>query len=91
MNRKLAYFVSDVHLGLQVEDPADRERRFVDFLNGLSEDTGAVYLLGDIWDFWYACDLISSASSSAVNALGLVGVTVLIFVARGARMGIIFL
>ena len=53
MNRKLAYFVSDVHLGLQVEDPADRERRFVDFLNGLSEDTGAVYLLGDIWDFWY--------------------------------------
>ena len=53
MNRKLTYFVSDVHLGLQVDDPADRERRFVGFLNSLPENTGAVYLLGDIWDFWY--------------------------------------
>ncbi|MBO7192520.1 MAG: UDP-2,3-diacylglucosamine diphosphatase [Bacteroidales bacterium] len=47
------YFVSDVHLGLQVGYPADRERRFADFLNGLPADTDAVYLLGDIWDFWY--------------------------------------
>ena len=47
------YFVSDVHLGLQVADPADRERRFSGFLNSLPEDTEAVYLLGDIWDFWY--------------------------------------
>lgn len=47
------YFVSDVHLGLQVADPADRERRFSEFLRNLPEDTEAVYLLGDIWDFWY--------------------------------------
>lgn len=47
------YFVSDVHLGLQVGDPADRERRLADFLSGLPSDTEAVYLLGDIWDFWY--------------------------------------
>lgn len=47
------FFVSDVHLGLQVGDPAGRERRFSDFLRGLPEDTDAVYLLGDIWDFWY--------------------------------------
>ena len=47
------YFVSDVHLGLQVADPGGREARFVDFLRGLPEDTGALYLLGDIWDFWY--------------------------------------
>lgn len=47
------YFVSDVHLGLQVGDPAGRERRFADFLNGLPSDTESVYLLGDIWDFWY--------------------------------------
>lgn len=53
MSKKLTYFVSDVHLGLQVADPADREARFVDFLRGLPEDTGALYLLGDIWDFWY--------------------------------------
>lgn len=52
--RTLSYFVSDVHLGLQVEDPAGRERRFVDFLNSIPKDrTEALYLLGDIWDFWY--------------------------------------
>lgn len=47
------FFVSDVHLGLRVADPADRERRFADFLLTLPEDTESVYLLGDIWDFWY--------------------------------------
>ena len=49
----MKYFVSDVHLGLQVADPADRERRFVDFLLSLPKETEALYLLGDIWDFWY--------------------------------------
>ena len=53
MSNTRTYFVSDVHLGLQVADPAGRETRFVDFLRGLPEDTGALYLLGDIWDFWY--------------------------------------
>lgn len=53
MDRKLTYFVSDVHLGLQVNDPAGRERRFVDFLNSLPQETDALYLLGDVWDFWY--------------------------------------
>lgn len=53
MQQRLTYFVADVHLGLQVADPADRERRFADFLNSLPGNTEALYLLGDIWDFWY--------------------------------------
>ena len=53
MDKKRSYFVSDVHLGLQVADPAAREARFVDFLRSLPEDAAALYLLGDIWDFWY--------------------------------------
>ena len=54
MRRHLTYFVSDVHLGLQVSDPAGREARFVSFLKGIpAEETEALYLLGDIWDFWY--------------------------------------
>ncbi len=53
MDRKLTYFVSDVHLGLQVGDPSDRELRFAGFLRSLPEETDALYLLGDIWDFWY--------------------------------------
>ena len=54
MTRRLTYFVSDVHLGLQVQDPLKRERRFVEFLRGIpAAETEALYLLGDIWDFWY--------------------------------------
>jgi len=53
MEKNLTYFVSDVHLGLQVSDPADREARFVDFLRSLPKETAALYMLGDIWDFWY--------------------------------------
>ena len=54
MPRHLTYFVSDVHLGLQVQDPARREARFVEFLRSIpAEETEALYLLGDIWDFWY--------------------------------------
>lgn len=49
----LVYFVSDVHLGSAIGDPQDRERRFVDFLKKLPHNTSALYLLGDIWDFWY--------------------------------------
>ena len=53
-DRKLVYFVSDVHLGLDVNDPADREARFVSFLESIpKDDTLALYMLGDIWDFWY--------------------------------------
>ncbi len=52
--RTLTYFVSDVHLGLDVNDPADRETRFVRFLESIPKDrTKTLYMLGDIWDFWY--------------------------------------
>lgn len=54
MGRSKTYFTSDVHLGLQAFDPQDRERRFVAFLDSINnEETAALYLLGDIWDFWY--------------------------------------
>lgn len=49
----LYYFVSDVHLGLRVGSPEERERRFVRFLRALPPQTKALYLLGDIFDFWY--------------------------------------
>ena len=54
MPRNLTYFVSDVHLGLRVQGPADREARFVAFLKAIpAAETEALYMLGDIWDFWY--------------------------------------
>ncbi len=52
--RDLTYFVADTHLGLKVADPADRENRFVDFLRSIDPArTASLYLLGDIFDFWY--------------------------------------
>ena len=52
--RKLSYFVSDVHLGLRLPEAPERERRFVSFLRSIPvEETEALYMLGDIWDFWY--------------------------------------
>ena len=51
--RSLNYFVADVHLGLKSVDPEEREKRFTDFLKSVPRDAEALYLLGDIWDFWY--------------------------------------
>ena len=63
------YFVADVHLGLKVSDPAERERRFVDFLKGIPRGTTkALYLLGDIWDFWYEYRYVIPREGSRVTA-----------------------
>lgn len=51
--RSLVWFVADVHLGLATADPVERERRFVTFLKSVPRNSRALYLLGDIWDFWY--------------------------------------
>ncbi len=54
MERTLSYFVADVHLGLDVNDPRCREERFTSFLRSIPADrTENIFLLGDIWDFWY--------------------------------------
>ena len=47
------YFVSDVHLGLKIGDPGKRERAFVSWLHRVGQDAAALYLLGDIFDFWW--------------------------------------
>ncbi|MDR0371039.1 MAG: UDP-2,3-diacylglucosamine diphosphatase [Prevotellaceae bacterium] len=54
MQQKKVYFVSDAHLGSRmVENPDAHEKRIVDWLNRVKADTGAIYLLGDMFDFWY--------------------------------------
>ena len=69
--RKQVYFVADVHLGLKVGDPAEREARFLQFLGGIDPaKTRALYLLGDIWDFWYEYrDVIPHEGIRVVHAL----------------------
>ena len=46
------YFVSDLHLGAEADPGGVREKAFVDFLRSLPADAKALYLLGDIFDFW---------------------------------------
>ncbi len=45
------YFASDLHLGIR--DSRARERLFVRWLNTIQADATAIYLLGDLFDFWF--------------------------------------
>lgn len=49
------YFASDIHLGLNYrnQDPALRERRFVRWLRSIEDDCEGLFLVGDIFDFWF--------------------------------------
>jgi len=50
---KNIYFLSDAHLGsLAIPHPRMHERRLVRFLDNIKEKAAAVYLLGDMFDFW---------------------------------------
>ncbi|MFW5757737.1 MAG: UDP-2,3-diacylglucosamine diphosphatase [Bacteroidota bacterium] len=48
------YFVSDVHLGIpNAEKSLIRERKLVEWLEHVCKDASEIYLLGDIFDFWF--------------------------------------
>ena len=48
------YFASDIHLGAGGRECARRvESRFVEWLEMVGRDAEAIYLLGDIFDFWF--------------------------------------
>ena len=49
-----AYFLSDLHLGAPYfSDNKVAEKRVVDFLDSVKDDADAIFLLGDILDYWY--------------------------------------
>lgn len=51
---KPIYFISDVHLGsLAIDHRRMQERRLVRFLDEIKDKAGAVFMLGDMFDFWY--------------------------------------
>ncbi|MCD8103256.1 MAG: UDP-2,3-diacylglucosamine diphosphatase [Alistipes sp.] len=48
------YFAADVHLGLDAATTsAERERLFVRWLDEVSADADAIFLVGDVFDFWF--------------------------------------
>lgn len=49
-----SYFASDFHLGLAGgTDPLERERRVISWLDRVSADAASIWLLGDVFDFWW--------------------------------------
>ena len=48
------YFASDLHLGVpNREKSLVREKLFVQWLDEIKNDAEAIYLVGDIFDFWF--------------------------------------
>lgn len=48
------YFASDIHLGAPtVGNRRLQEKRFVNWLNSIRNQADAIYLLGDIFDYWF--------------------------------------
>lgn len=51
---KKIYFLSDFHLGAPNEQESRiREDRLVRFLNNAKQDAAAIFIVGDIFDFWF--------------------------------------
>ena len=51
MSKKI-YFISDAHLGAG-KDSKERERKLVRWLDFIKHDALAVYMMGDMIDFWF--------------------------------------
>jgi len=54
MSAKKIYFASDQHFGSpNAEKSLEREKLFVDWLDMVKKDAEAIFLLGDLFDFWF--------------------------------------
>ena len=54
MREPVYYFAADLHLGAPDYDTSRaRERHFVRWLDEIAADATALYLMGDVFDFWF--------------------------------------
>ena len=54
MKKEKIYFASDFHLGSpNYEESLKREKKIISWLNEIEIDAKKIYLLGDIFDFWF--------------------------------------
>lgn len=52
-NKKI-YFISDLHLGApNYQKSLARELKLISFLNTIQQDAQALFLVGDVFDFWF--------------------------------------
>lgn len=60
----MIYFLSDAHLGSRaIQDPTAHQDTLIAMLHSMAKDATAIYLLGDIFDFW--CEYFWKDSSKA--------------------------
>ncbi|MEO5944302.1 MAG: UDP-2,3-diacylglucosamine diphosphatase [Ferruginibacter sp.] len=56
---KNIYFLSDFHLGApDASTSLVREKRIIQFLNEIKDDAAAIFIVGDLFDFWYEYKLV---------------------------------
>ena len=49
----MIYFLSDAHLGSRaIDNPLAHQQTFIHMLRTMEQDATAIYMLGDIFDFW---------------------------------------
>ncbi len=54
MEKTKLYFASDFHLGIPDHDSSlKREKMLVDWLDRASKDATEIFLMGDVFDFWF--------------------------------------
>lgn len=53
-SHKKVYFASDQHLGAPTPEASfPREQKFIKWLEEIRHDAGVIFLLGDLFDFWF--------------------------------------
>ena len=53
-HNKKVYFASDQHFGAPTPELSfPREQKFVAWLDEVKDDAEAIFLLGDLFDFWF--------------------------------------
>jgi UDP-2,3-diacylglucosamine hydrolase len=57
--QKKTYFLSDFHLGAPTHgESLVREKRIVQFLNEIKTDAEQIFIVGDLFDFWFEYKLV---------------------------------
>lgn len=53
-NNQKVFFASDFHLGVpSLQESHERERKIIRWLESIQNEAKAIFLLGDIFDFWF--------------------------------------
>lgn len=56
---KKVYFASDQHLGAPTQEASfPREKKFVAWLDEVKKDAAAIFLVGDLFDFWFEYETV---------------------------------